>query len=259
MLLGSLVGQRLVASPRCAALLRDGQPCRRTPSRDRGSASITPSCSRVSTPRRCGTDGRRNVTRRRSRFCALSRIRYSNGTTPVVGAVVSADPATVTPSLAAAAAENVEQLKSSCQVLRTRRAFGFKVLASRDRAVVEDDHFRTPPRICELVGRSNRVVTSNSRWVGLSASAIARNSSCVTASSSFGRSSRSRSSLFQVRYAMISELSQKWERHVRCLAHQRAAAAASLCTRRGGVSGPNRRLPPTRRCDRRGPACPPGR
>ena len=102
------------ASPRCAALLRDGEPCRRT---------VVPGSefcvhhTKLLASVDAGTLRQGRTPKRHATLEPVLRVVKDPGVereaTPTAGTVAHADPSSVRPSLAAAAAENVEQLKSS--------------------------------------------------------------------------------------------------------------------------------------------------
>ena len=102
------------ASARCGALLRDGQPCRRTVAA--GSEFCVHHTKLLGTVN-AETMRQGRTPKRHSTLEPVLRV-VTDGidepeARPTVGPVAIADPATVRPLLAAAAAENVEQLKSS--------------------------------------------------------------------------------------------------------------------------------------------------
>jgi hypothetical protein len=102
------------AVPRCAALLRDGQPCGRTVAV--GSAFCVHHTKLLATVdaetmRRGRTPKPRAVKKQKLHVVAEPAVEDS--TTAGVVAVENADPATVRPLLAVAAAQNVEQLTAS--------------------------------------------------------------------------------------------------------------------------------------------------
>lgn len=102
------------AFPRCSALLRDGQPCGRTVAE--GSEFCVHHTKLLvtvdaETMRRGRTPKPRAIRKQRLHVVAESAVEDS--TTAGVGAIENADPATVRPSLAVAAAANVEQLTAS--------------------------------------------------------------------------------------------------------------------------------------------------
>jgi hypothetical protein len=102
------------AFPRCAALLRDGQPCGRTVAV--GSAFCVHHTKLLATVdaetmRQGRTPKPRAVKKQKLHVVAESAVEDT--TTAGVVAVENADPTTVRPSLAVAAAENVEQLTAS--------------------------------------------------------------------------------------------------------------------------------------------------
>jgi hypothetical protein len=102
------------AFPRCGALLRDGQSCRRSVAP--GSEFCVHHTKLLATVD-AETMRHGRTTKRHSTLEPVLRVvtepPVEREVTPPAGTVASADPATVRPSLAAAAAENVEQLKSS--------------------------------------------------------------------------------------------------------------------------------------------------
>jgi hypothetical protein len=101
------------AFPRCAALLRNGQPCNRTVAADSefcGHHTKLLATVDAETLRNGRTPKKRAIRKQ------MLRVVPDDDTdvmTPAAGTVTNVDPATVRPSLAVAAAENVEQLKAS--------------------------------------------------------------------------------------------------------------------------------------------------
>jgi hypothetical protein len=102
------------AFPRCDALLRDGQPCRRTAAA--GSEFCVHHTKLLATVD-AETLRHGRTPKPHSTLEPVLRVvtepPVEREATPATGTVANADPASVRPSLAAAAAENVEQLKSS--------------------------------------------------------------------------------------------------------------------------------------------------
>jgi hypothetical protein len=98
------------AFPRCGALLRNGQPCGRTVAADSEFCShhtaLLKSVNAVAL-----REGR--IPKKRSLKASTLWVVPTTDVEPATTVVVNADPATVRPSLAAAAAENVEALKAS--------------------------------------------------------------------------------------------------------------------------------------------------
>ena len=113
---GFLVSDHSVmpAFSRCAALLRDGHPCRRTAAP--GSEFCVHHTKLLATvdaeTLRAGRTPKHHSTLEPV-LRVVTEPTVEREVTPPADTVASADPATVRPSLAAAAAENVEQLKSS--------------------------------------------------------------------------------------------------------------------------------------------------
>src|SRR3954470_23546418 len=104
----------MAASPHCAALLRSGQPCERTVAA--GSEVCVHHTNLLATVD-AEAMKRGRIPKQRAPKKALLRVAAEpplNEPAAVPTAlVVSADPSTVRPSLALAAAENLEQLKAS--------------------------------------------------------------------------------------------------------------------------------------------------
>ena len=100
------------ASPRCGALLRNGQPCGRTVARGSEFCSHHSSLLEVvdAEALRAG-----RIPKTRSLNASTLRVVPTTEVVPATVATMTtnADPATARPSLAAAAAENVEALKTS--------------------------------------------------------------------------------------------------------------------------------------------------
>lgn len=99
---------------RCAALLRDGQPCKRTIAvGSKFCVHHTKLLESVDTETmRQGRTPKRHATLKPV-LRVVTDPAVERGATSAARTVGRADPASVTPSLAAAAAENVEQLKAS--------------------------------------------------------------------------------------------------------------------------------------------------
>ena len=102
------------AFPRCGARLRDGQPCRRTvaPGSEFCVHHTKLLASVDAETLRHGRTPKRHTTLEPV-LRVVTDTETEREATPAAGAVATADPANVRPSLAAAAAENVEQLRSS--------------------------------------------------------------------------------------------------------------------------------------------------
>jgi hypothetical protein len=104
----------VAAYPRCGALLRNGQPCRRTV--EPGSEFCVHHIQLLET---VGADSLRDGRVPKKRALKAPALRVVAEPSPereaptMAGPGASADPATVRPSLALAAAENVEALKAS--------------------------------------------------------------------------------------------------------------------------------------------------
>ena len=102
------------AFPRCGALLRDGQPCRRTVA---PGSEFCVHHTKLLASVDAETLRHGRTPKHHSTLEPVLRVvtdpAVEPEATPAAGTVASADPASVRPSLAAAAAENVEQLKSS--------------------------------------------------------------------------------------------------------------------------------------------------
>jgi hypothetical protein len=102
------------AFPRCGALLRDGQPCRRTVAA--GSEFCVHHTKLLETVD-AETIRQGRTPKRHATLDPVLRVvtdpAPEPGMTLAAGTAIRADPANVRPSLAAAAAENVEQLKAS--------------------------------------------------------------------------------------------------------------------------------------------------
>jgi hypothetical protein len=101
------------ASPRCGARLRNGQPCGRTA--DAGSEFCVHHTKLLATVDAQTMRQGRTPKQREKQQPVLRVVPESalDHVATAAGATASADPATVRPSLALAAAENVEQLKTS--------------------------------------------------------------------------------------------------------------------------------------------------
>jgi hypothetical protein len=102
------------AFPRCGALLRNGQPCQRTVA---AGSEFCVHHSKLLTTVDAETMRRGRTPKQRALKESGLRVVSDAPLEPVAAAgaatVTNADPATVRPLLAAAAAENVEQLKAS--------------------------------------------------------------------------------------------------------------------------------------------------
>jgi hypothetical protein len=101
------------ASPRCGALLRDGQPCRRTVA---AGSEFCVHHSKLLATVDAETMRQGRTPEQRAKQQPVLRVVPEPALDQVAmaaGTIASADPATVRPSLALAAAENVEQLKAS--------------------------------------------------------------------------------------------------------------------------------------------------
>ena len=97
--------------PRCGARLRDGDPCGRTAAKGSEFCSFHAKLLATvdaETMREGRTPKARDRQKPRLRVVAEPVLEI-----PATESVASADPSTVRPSLAAAAAENLEQLKTS--------------------------------------------------------------------------------------------------------------------------------------------------
>ena len=101
------------ALPRCAALLRNGQPCNRTVAQ--GSEFCVHHTKLLATvDAETLRSGRMPKTRSAAKqMLHLVSEPRSDAEMTVTATIATADPATVRPSLAAAAAENLEQLTTS--------------------------------------------------------------------------------------------------------------------------------------------------
>jgi hypothetical protein len=98
------------ASPRCGALLRNGQPCGRTVAADSEFCSHHTALL-GSVNAEALREGR--IPKKRSLKASTLRVVPATDVEPATTVIANADPATVRPSLAAAAAENIEALKAS--------------------------------------------------------------------------------------------------------------------------------------------------
>ena len=113
---GCLVSDHSVTPvfPRCVALLRDGQPCRRTVA---AGSEFCVHHTKLLASVDAETLRHGRTPKRHATLEPVLRVvtgpAFEREAPPTAGTVAIADPASVRPSLAAAAAENVEQLTSS--------------------------------------------------------------------------------------------------------------------------------------------------
>jgi len=104
----------MTAYPRCAALLRDGTSCGRTVA---AGSDFCEALHEITRDHRRGDGAARTDTKPRATTKQMLRGRQGatvdGGMTTAIVATASADPATVRPTFATAAAEDVDQLTAS--------------------------------------------------------------------------------------------------------------------------------------------------